>query len=75
VRADHHAVLDDQAVDLVAEGEPDASGRHVLADASLERCDDAGAGAPRQVEAGHGVAVALGPPVATLRPADDREQS
>ena len=41
---------------------------------ALERLDDARAGAPRQVEARHGVAVARRAPAAALGPADDREE-
>src|SRR5690606_1429088 len=41
----------------------------------LEGGDQPGAGAPGDVEAGHGVAVAGGGAVATLRPSDDREEA
>ena len=63
----------DQLVDPVPEGEAQPAGRCVLADPSLERLDDARTGAPGEVEAGHRVAVAVRAPVATLGPADDRE--
>lgn len=39
-----------------------------------ERFDDAGAGAPRDVESGDGVAVPVGPPVTALGPADGGQE-
>ena len=73
--ADGHPALDEQGVDLVPEREPDASGVRVGADAALERLHDAGPGAPRDVEARHGVAVPVGAPVPALGPPDDREDA
>ena len=71
--ADHGAVLDHQVVDPVPEREADPAVGGVLADPVLERRDDARAGPPRDVEARHRVAVAVGAAVAALGPADDRE--
>ena len=72
--AGHRALVDHEAVDLVPELERDPAAVDVLADPALERRDDAGPGAPRQVEARHRVAVAVGAAVTALGPADDREE-
>ncbi len=64
----------DEGVDAVPEGEGHQAPGHALADPSLEGRDDAGTGAPREVEARHRVAVAVGAPVAPLGPADDGEE-
>ena len=69
------AVGDGQLVDAVAERErrrrPRVGRR---AHPALERLDDAGAGAPGDVEARHRVAVAVGVVAAALGPADHREE-
>ena len=85
---EHHAahagdttVLGVDAVDAVAEGEPEATGGGVLAGTALEWRDDAGSGAPGEVEARHGVAVFVSFPscctllgeVPAFSPADDGE--
>ncbi len=68
------AVLDDQVVDAVAvvEGEQAVAGG--LPGVPDERFDDAGAGAPGDVEAGHGVAVPVRGEVAALGPADGGQE-
>ena len=74
--ADAHdrAVLDDQLVDLVAEREAYEPVRLGPLDRLGEDPHHLGAGAPRQVEAGDGVAVAGGPAVAALGPADEGQR-
>ena len=72
--AGHGAVVGHQAVDAVPEAELDAPGGHVLAHPPLEGRDDAGTGAPGEVEARHRVAVTVGAAVAALGPAHDREE-
>ncbi len=67
------AALDDEVVHTVAEGEADPPLLGVGAYAALERRDHAGTRPPRDVEARDRVAVALGPAVAALGPADQRE--
>jgi len=74
VHAVDHPVGDVQAVDAVPEPELHEPLRHGLAHAALERCDHAGTGAPRDVEARHRVAVAVRESAAALRPADDGEE-
>jgi hypothetical protein len=70
----HDAARLDEGVDAVPEGEPDEPARDALPDPTLERLDEAGARAPRDVEARHGVAVSVRPAVAALGPADHREE-
>ena len=67
--AGHRAAADGQRVDLVAEAQLDEPARLRLAHPPLERLDHAGAGAPREVEARHRVAVAGGEVAAALGPA------
>src|SRR5690606_4256848 len=68
------AVLHDELVDAVAvvEGEQPVARR--LLGVADEGFDDAGAGAPGDVEAGHAVAVAVGAQVAALGPADGGQE-
>ncbi|GMA42332.1 hypothetical protein GCM10025883_43770 [Mobilicoccus caccae] len=70
--ADDRAVLDDQGVDAVAVTERQQPVRRRVAGAVGPRLADAGSGAPRDVEAGDGVAVAARHAVAALGPADER---
>ena len=69
-----HPALGDQLVHPVAQAQVDAALLCGGADASLEGLHDAGSGPPGQMEPGHRVAVAVGPAVAALRPADDWEE-
>src|SRR4051794_18501742 len=55
--------------------DPDKSGGLVLTNAALERLDDAGAGAPRDVKPRHRVAVPGRGVAAALGPADDGEDA
>ncbi len=59
----------------VAEPEPDQAAGHPGADPPLEGFDQAGPGAPGDVEAGDGVAVAVGVVAAAFGPADHREEA
>ena len=81
VRREHHAahpgdrtVGAHELVDPVARPVEHPPGRDVLAHLALERRDDAGAGAPRDVEARHRVAVPAAGAVAALGPPDDGEE-
>jgi hypothetical protein len=58
----------------VPEQEAQPAGGRVLAHPAFERLDHARPGAPGQVEPRHRVAVPVGPAVAPLGPADDREE-
>ncbi len=68
------AALDDQFVDPVAVVEGEQSVPGGLPGVPDEGLDHAGAGAPGDVEAGHGVAVSVRPQVAALGPADGGQQ-
>ena len=68
------AILDDELVDAVPEPQGHQAGRLARADLRREGRDDAGAGAPRDVEARHRVAVPDRHAVAALGPADDGEE-
>lgn len=72
--AARRALLQHQLVHPVAveEGEQTVAGG--LPGVADERLDDTGTGAPGDVEAGHGVAVAVGAQVAALGPADRGQQ-
>ena len=68
-----HAGRGGEAVDAMAEAQRDEALLLALAHARDERRDDAGPGAPGDVEARHRVAVLGGRVAAALGPADDRE--
>ena len=69
-----HAVGEDQLVHAAAELELHPARGDRRPHPPFERLDDARPGAPRDVEAGHRVAVAVGEVAAALGPADDREE-
>jgi hypothetical protein len=71
----HDPVGHGELVHLVAERELDEALLVALADDPLERLDESGPGAPRDVEAGDRVAVPAGQAAAALGPADDREDA
>ena len=73
--ADHGPALDDQVVDSVPVQRGDESGLHAGADPVDERLEDAGPGAPDDVEPGHRVAVPDRGVAAALGPADDGEEA
>ena len=64
-----------EGIDAVAEAEFQLAARLRLPRASLERLDDAGAGAPGHMKARHRIAVAHGVIAAAFGPADDREDA
>jgi hypothetical protein len=68
--AGHRAAGDHELVDAVPVVEADEPAGGGLQRAADERIDDARAGAPRDVEPGHGVAVTARAQVTALRPAD-----
>ena len=68
----HRAVGCDQPARAMAEFQRDAPFRDVLAHATLEHLDHARPGAPCQMEARHGIAVAVRKRAAAFGPADDR---
>ena len=72
--ADDRAALDDQLVDPVAEFQRHEPRVHSRAHALHERFEDAGAGAPHDVEARYRVAVPGRGVPAALGPADDGEE-
>jgi hypothetical protein len=72
--ASGRALLDDQFVDLVAVVEGQQSVARGLLGVPDEGLDDSGAGAPGDVEAGHGVSVSVGGEVTALGPADGRQE-
>ena len=69
-----HAVGEDQLVHAAAELELHPARGDRRPHPPFERLHDARPGAPRDVEAGHRVAVAVGEVAAALGPADDREE-
>ena len=71
----HRAGRDVERVDAVAEADRHPAVVDGLLHAAQERLEDAGAGAPDDVEAGDGVAVAGGRGPAALGPADDGEEA
>jgi hypothetical protein len=73
--ADDRAVLDDELVDLVAEGEAYEPGLLGPLDRLGEDAHDLGPGAPGEVEAWDRVAVAGRTPVTALGPADEGERA
>ena len=72
--AGDRAAGDDQLGDPVPEAQLDQAGVDRGAHPAGERLDDAGPGAPDDVEAGHRVAVPGGGVAAALGPADHREE-
>ena len=69
-----HAVGEDQLVHAAAELELHPARGDRRPHPPFERLHDCRPGAPRDVEAGHRVAVAVGEVAAALGPADDREE-
>ncbi|MFK4644357.1 hypothetical protein ABIF96_002931 [Bradyrhizobium ottawaense] len=71
----HRAIGDRKRIDAVAEPEAQPAAFHRLARPALERLDDAGTGAPGDVKARHGIAVAHRVIAAAFGPADHGEDA
>ena len=71
---DHSTAFDDELIRAATESEGDESGADASPHLANERLEDAGSGAPHDVEAGNRIAVAVGRVSAALRPADHREE-